>query len=611
MSVPATTSKERVGAIRPSQLLYTYGVGALVDLPNLAVIVAGLQAWDRPEIDIVEPRLLAAVQAVLGAQVERLVAMPWRESTNNPKDPWASMGVPVLPFPRWMRCTGCNLLSSIDGGLFKLESSLYRPEMTRFVHENCQGRARAPLVVPARFVTACDKGHLDEFPWIEYAHNFAACPAGGGNLELIELGSGTRSTDVVVRCKACGRGNMMSGAFERDAPQRPKCRGRHPHLRAFETCDRPAQTLLLGASNTWFGITRSALAIPVETLNDVDREVETLWPDLASLPISDVASLQAALTFNPALSALKPFDPGKVWAAIEHRRNSSGEQHAGDLKLPEWQRFIDASRLYQELDFTLDREPAPPAFIALLEQIAAVSRLRETTALIGFARIEAPDSGVIAEAAGAEMVPLTMGTPYWVPAADVRGEGIFLQLREEVVQAWETRVSTTPRIAALRDAAIGRGGKDAWRGARYVLLHSLAHLLINELALECGYGAASVRERIYAQSPGGEAEPMAGILVYTAAADSEGTLGGLVSMAKSATLERVMRAALHRAELCSSDPLCAEHVPTPEDRTQHGAACHSCLFLPETSCECNNRLLDRAVLLETLTSSGIAYFDSQ
>jgi hypothetical protein len=198
-----------------------------------------------------------------------------------------------------------------------------------------------------------------------------------------------------------------------------------------------------------------------------------------------------------------------------------------------------------------------------------------------------------------------------VPAADVRGEGIFLQLREEVVQAWETRVSTTPRIVALRDAAIGRGGQDAWRGARYVLLHSLAHLLINELALECGYGAASVRERIYAQSPGGDAEPMAGILVYTAAADSEGTLGGLVSMAKSATLERVMTAALHRAELCSSDPLCAEHVPTPEDRTQHGAACHSCLFLPETSCECNNRLLDRAVLLETLTSSGMAYFDSR
>jgi hypothetical protein len=142
---------------------------------------------------------------------------------------------------------------------------------------------------------------------------------------------------------------------------------------------------------------------------------------------------------------------------------------------------------------------------------------------------------------------------------------------------------------------------------RYVLLHSIAHLLINELALECGYGAASLRERIYSSSGEDGSDPMAGFLIYTAAADSEGTLGGLVSMAKPDTFGRVLERAIGRAQLCSSDPLCAEHVPTPEDRTLHGAACHSCLFLPETSCERNNRLLDRAALAETLTHSGISY----
>ena len=315
-----------------------------------------------------------------------------------------------------------------------------------------------------------------------------------------------------------------------------------------------------------------------------------------------------ALKFNPALKKLQAFPLPELWSAMERRRmGSEGSEESADLKFPEWERFIDPEHAPENNDFTISSAGVPPGYESTIEQVVAVTRLRETTALVGFARIDAPDSGLAEDAEHVAIVPLTTGSPYWVPAADVRGEGVFLQFPENRVRAWEERVAKHSRIRALREVIIARDGSKAWLGARYVLLHSFAHLLINELALECGYGAASLRERIYSDPGDSGSDPMAGILIYTAAADSEGTLGGLVSMAKPETFGRVIATARRRAELCSSDPLCAEHEPTIEDRTRHGAACHSCLFLPETSCERNNRLLDRAALVETLTRSGIEY----
>ena len=148
-------------------------------------------------------------------------------------------------------------------------------------------------------------------------------------------------------------------------------------------------------------------------------------------------------------------------------------------------------------------------------------------------------------------------------------------------------------------------GDEGWPGERYLLLHSFAHALIRELALECGYTASSIRERLYATTSG-DPEPMAGVLLYTAAPDSEGTLGGLVSLGEPDQLGPLLRQALERAQLCSSDPLCSEHDPR-SDSSVHAAACHACQFASETSCERGNRFLDRATLVPTL-ARDVAYF---
>jgi hypothetical protein len=579
----------------------------LVDLPNFAVIVAGLGAWDPPREEIKEDRLLNAVRAKLGPQVAKLAAMPWSESTDNPYDDWARIGVPVFPFPRWFRCTACNVLSTIDGGLFQLQKNERRIERTRYVHEGC-GRGSSPLAVPARFVIACERGHLDEFPWIAFAHQYATCPNGTPSLELTEPGSGTRSTDVYVKCTQCGMGNSMNAAFDRDAKDVPQCRGRHPHLRDFdpEGCEQRARTLLLGASNTWFGITRSALAIPVSSDGQLDVEVDAAWGDLADADSEHVLDLFVRKL--PSLRHLTSFPMADLWEAVRRRRaNQDADQpeDAIDLKFPEWQCITNPSTAPSTYDFTIEDAGVPATLSAVFEQVVAVKRLRETMALLGFARIDAPESGVNDDLEAVEAVSLSRREPTWVPASDVRGEGIFFRLPEERVRGWQVRVETHPRMTALRKATIDRFGIKAWPGFRYVLLHSLAHLLINELSLECGYSPASIRERIYSSDEDGQA--MAGILVYTAAADSEGTLGGLVSMAKPECVERIVSQARTRAEMCSSDPLCSEHVPTDPDKTLHGAACHSCLFLPETSCERGNRLLDRTILVKTISESSLAY----
>lgn len=149
-----------------------------------------------------------------------------------------------------------------------------------------------------------------------------------------------------------------------------------------------------------------------------------------------------------------------------------------------------------------------------------------------------------------------------------------------------------------------------WPSERYVLLHTLSHALINELALECGYSAASIRERIYAEPPGGEGPPMAGILLYTAAPDAEGTLGGLVNLGRPEFAGPVLTRALRRMGLCTSDPTCANHCPGEQEDVLHGAACHACLFVPETSCERGNRYLERGALCGTLAGAGIAFLEA-
>lgn len=609
----------RVGELRPSQLLWAYGCGSLVDLPQVSVVVMGLNFWDPTScLPVGEDRLLGAVRRVLGPQVARLLGPPIRPGGDGPYNPFtpeARIGVPVSPFPRWLRCPLCGRMGEVGSGLFELKAEPYRPDRTRFVHANCdKARGSPPTAVPARFLVACRGGHLDDFPWHYFVHGGPSdCP---GPLKFFEQGASLQTENLWVRCERCDASRSLVDAFgDRGQQLLPKCRGRHPHLgRADAGCEERLRPVLLGASNSWFPVTLTVLAIP--TKGDKLAQLLADKSDLFS-DVGNEAELGLALKVlgkSGMLGSLGEYKADEIWAALQAMRGGGGgEEEPPDLKKPEWDAFTSPNPPQNWPDFMVTRIAAPKGLEAKVDFTVVAERLREVNALIGFTRVEPPEE---AKEGGAPppRAPLANGKPEWIPATEVRGEGIFLRFNSQRLAEWLARPSVNAREAALleghrafRAARKLSPPEDNFPGITYILLHTFAHVLIRELALECGYSAASVRERIYA-SEYGKAPEMAGVLVYTAAPDSDGTLGGLAQLGRPDRLGELIAQALGRARICASDPLCAEHVPN-HDRSLHGAACHACSFVAETSCEIGNRYLDRTLLVRTLDGGDLAFFD--
>ena len=605
----------RVGNIRPSQLLWTYGPGAMIDLPNFSVMTLGLDDWKQDRCKpIEEPRLLAQIRKMCGPQVERMLQPPVNELENESQnDPRSYVGVPVQPFPRWFRCVKCGMMAEYDSGLFDIKECFYRPERTRFVHTNCpKGHGKPVDAVPVRFLVACKHGHVDDFPWRWFVHDGPSdCQ---GTLYFYEKGASLQTENLWVECKGCGKRKSLAKAFGQVGQDTlPACRGHHPHLGydadSYKDCKEKLRPILLGATNSWFPVTMSVLAIPTRE-NELAQLVADNWQVL-----NMVQSEEQLKMFFPMwrMQGLYPdlltYGEHAVWEAIvkEREPKKKGEVKEDDIKTPEWNELISEKPVGKFPQFVCRKGVVPDTFKKYISKVVLLERLRKVNALVGFTRIEARD-----EFAEETQKPsgLCKGLPKWIPACEVFGEGLFLQFDEEVLKAWEALPEVKAREAELLTSYRGwrtnrqMDASKGFPGARYYMLHTLSHLFIRELALECGYNAASIQERIYARA--GE-KPMAGILVYTAASDSDGTLGGLVGLGEPKKLGLILQKALSRAETCSSDPICSDHVST-SDWTLHGAACHACSFAAETSCEVGNRYLDRALVVPTYSMKDAAFF---
>ena len=614
-----SSSTTPVGDVRPSQLLWTYGPGALIDMPSLSVVTQGTDRWEKDRCPpIVEARLLNAVKKVLGSQVEsmRMPPIPNKESSD-PYSAEARVGVPVRPFPRWLRCVKCGMLAEYDAGLFDIKESRFRPENTRFVHKMCRGSqgdkpAKDADAVPARFLLACRNGHLDDFPWRYYVHG--GQPNCTGSLRFFESGASLQTENLWVKCDACDAKRNLAQAFGKSGKENlPACRGRHPHLDKYQSgCDEEPKGVLLGATNSWFPITLSALAIPL-TRDPIIQLVQDGWDNFSDAEsVIEVKAIIKTLVKNAILPGIDKYTAEEVWQVIEAINNGDVGDNVtqSDIKAPEWDVFIEPNPPNDWPHFLSEKTGVPKRYQKQIANVLLLKRLREVNALIGFTRVEAPEESNNPDEQP-PMAPLCNESPTWVPASEVHGEGIFIRFDENALSKWESLLAVKEIDKSLFNGHRGwrsarrLSPEDGYPGIRYVLLHTIAHMLIRELALECGYNAASIRERIYGDTDGDNQQ--AGILIYTAAADSDGTLGGLVELGKPENLERLLYQAFNRAKVCSSDPLCSEHNPE-KDRSLHAAACHACTFAAETSCEKNNRYLDRALVVPTLDNRGAAFF---
>ena len=361
-----------------------------------------------------------------------------------------------------------------------------------------------------------------------------------------------------------------------------------------------------GATNAWFPVVRSALAVK-EAATPIGMALNACNPkQIEKVDAVDKLKMLVEMGLFPTL---EPFQAEDVWTAILKERGEIDTDEI-DLRWPEWLAFRDpATSASDKAEFFLQPGEVPEGFRSLVSRVVLARKLLEVRALVGFTRIDSAGA-VTDDGLSPSVAQIFRHRPDWLPAVEVRGEGIFIELDEEAITAWESNPEVAAREAAMatkfKQWEEERGvDSSSFPGARYILLHSLAHTLIRQLSLDCGYSASSVRERIYSSTD--PKRRMAGVLLYTASPDSEGSLGGLVDLGSPQRFPNLFRGALRSATRCSSDPLCADHQPDVH-ATINAAACHACILVSETSCEAFNRFLDRNVLVPTMATSVLAYF---
>jgi len=581
---PVAPAPAATGKVRRAQMITTYGVGSMIAIDEASYIVAGLEEWKINRAQQThEPRL----QRALG--VSELYLPP----AENPRY-WAAL----RRFPNYYSCQRCTLLQPY--GAFGGKGSTCV----------CGGS-----LIPSRFVLACEDGHLGEFPYRAWVHRGAQddipCRR---DLRMITTGRTASLRSIEIVC-GCGRKASMQGAFRRNELRKLKivCSGARPWLSGGQRvagCSKAPRTMQRGSSAAWFGVVRSSLAIPpwstkVQQLIDPHF---ALWRG----ENDDVIARQAknAHLISGNVTAQHIIDAVRRRERLEALGPSDEVNLDMDLKAEEYEQLCTTTG--DDVDETDDFECRPIGGdppVPEIGQVMLVTRLREVRVLQSFTRVEPPS----AADAGARRAALSAGEPDWLPAMEVAGEGVFLRLSDERLSAWEVRpevrkrteqiIRSSEKLLARRAEKSGRPAPPSRVSARSILIHTLAHALINEWSLDSGYSASAMRERLYTE------EGMAGLLIYTATSDSAGSLGGIVRQGEPERLRRTLTSALKRATWCSADPLCMESGASGSD-SLNLAACHVCCLLPETSCELNNTLLDRGLLIGWPEQSGKGFFNA-
>ena len=592
--------------VRLSHLLRDCSVGAVVRGPDSLMVVQDVRTWDRPGADPLEREIRYVDRVRSALDIERALCAPPRAAEG---DGTVIGWVPALRFPTWMRCLKCGSMHSAPWRRPRAGDDDRRPTEARSaggVGEcgDCGGRLEQ-----TPWVLVHEDGYLADVPWHDLAHRNTHNPEQRqcrpdwtqSYLKLEETGAGR-----IVRCARCGsNARLPSGALPR-IPFPPRTWQqpwmREPPAQAPET---PALLLEINDVRVHSASIRTALVIPPESrirrgtvtdrLYSSARSQRSIWNArnwLARKSAIKRLAREYRCTHKKIEEAIAEIDGGYPL----HGRTFT----AGDLLADEYRALIEEiPDLGEDEDFVTEHHTQDWKALGdkldaggtrraanAVSRLAAVNRLKEIMVLKGFQR------------AGGEQItpPDVTGESQWLPALELYGEGIFFTLDEALLQRWEGGDALQERAQAFSRRYVQRAGQGIHGpevvevSPRLLLCHTLAHLLIRQLDAEAGYPAASLKERIYCTTG---KEPMAGILIYVAVADEEGSLGGLMELARPERFLRLLIGAFEAAAWCSLDPVCSEQEGHGPDLLNR-AACHACALVPETSCAYGNVLLDRA-----------------
>lgn len=612
-------------SLRRAHLISPFGVGAMVDFPgDEALMVAGLDEWPKAHENCPDPWRVTEerLQARLSVSHFRL---PPEHRTESEQCVPAYCKIPMVRFPRWHYCPRCGhmeLLSLFHGSTSpRCKGRRCRQDL----HDN-----RRPRLLPMRILAVCEEGHIQDFPFMSWVH-----PGGLTTSEEHSLtyrtGQSATLAGIYISC-SCGSGRSLSKAFNFSEQAGgalhevgADCSGAQPWLGRDEDsrtayCGRFLRVVQRGATNVYFPHIVSSIYLPLwgegedEAISEA-LENPTVWRLLTDTLEGGRISADRAFM----VAEMRGLDAASLRSAAQKKLDGEEERAASqseeDFRRSEYD-AIRAGRGDSGVDLLVERQPInryKDWMSEYFDGVCLLRKLRETRVLAGFSRLRPPGEG--GEEAIENLQELGVGgNPGWLPAMVVRGEGIFIEFSSDALQRWQNASGAIAERAEKIRAALNRARDD--RGlahqplsAKYVMLHTFAHLLIRQLCFECGYGSASLRERLYCNLEPGS-DNMHGVLIYTAAGDSEGTLGGLVRQGEPGRLEASIDSALRAAEWCSSDPICIESTGQGIEGANL-AACHGCCLVPETSCEQGNRLLDRGMVVGRPGARELGYFSAR
>lgn len=590
MAVKLNTEKSKnrvVGNLRRTQLITTFGNGSIVDLPFDSVIIAGTDFWRNSDDDdsIIHDENL---QGLLGMDY---FVKPKVDSNPLKTDYMKkSKDVPVFRFPEILICPKCQKLSH-----YKKFGFNSKPK--------CSACKRD--LIPSRFVIACEDGHLEDFPYSWWVHRgyTSDCKRPEDLILFNDKKSGGLDS-IKIKCNSCGKVRSMEGAFSKTALTGYSCKGNRPWLmdRDPEYCDKPMRTLQRGGTNMYFGIHVSALTIPPWS-SKIQEEINKKWDVMFKHIVHDENMLRMLIAANNIHEKCKcTVDDVIEQIKLRDRGGQNGKAPTyEDIIQDEYRAFLSGD--YDDAQFKICEVEVPGYFEKFIDKIVLAKRIKEVMVLKGFTRISPYN-----ESDPGKYSKLSKCLKNWLPAIELYGEGIFIKLNSELLQKWEEEVEDRYSEMERRMNSETNTIKRNNFSPKYVLLHTLSHMLIRQLTIQCGYSSSALKERIYSTYVKDENPmEMCGILIYTSTSDSEGSLGGLVREGNTENIDNTLRKLIEDASWCSSDPLCIQSTAQGLHSLNY-AACHSCALLPETCCESRNSFLDRAALLGTLDDKSIGYF---
>lgn len=574
--------------LRLSETIAPFGVGAIVDVRGESLIAPDTSWWDlkyAPRISC--DRLMA-----------RLGAGELRQApTHAGRVAKDTASLLYWRFPAWRFCERCSKLSTITGR-----------DKGRWTNRcECDG-----VLVPMRYVAICKSGsHIQDIPWFMWAHRghdkgvteeVRFCRAYKDLKFVRTTGQGEGLSSLRITCNKCKRSRPLSdlvreGSLHSDGI---KCDSRQPWedaAAAKAPCEYGLVAVQRGATGNYIAERLSALDIPEVRSQSEESAAKIRGHVYFEKLVEDNGGPQTDLVAGWIADELQVSREMVLSVAAGDSR--SEEAPLLGLKDGEWAAFVKklgSGRDRSGEDFVVDGftvtgdTTGPSELTSRLVGIGQVRRVREVRAMLGFRRHHAEANFI-----KADLGPDQIRKPVY-PAMELFGEGIFLRFDEKELSRWEQE----PAVQSRANILLTRRQDSPWAHRldvpepRFIALHTIAHLLIRRLAFASGYSSAALQERIYANSQ--RPDRTAGILIYTAAGDAQGTLGGLVRLGDPARLIPLLVAALDDADVCSNDPVCIESDRQGSSQLNL-SACHGCALISETSCETGNRLLDRQLVL--------------